>query len=399
MAEEVSGQAAFWILLSLATAAIAQPTKSWRRKERDLFGGHVDLARCIPTVCFIDAVCDLIFLGISARRSLSTSNPAPARQRILPKASALIVKLALSVFTVLPQTIKVFSLKGVPGTQICAFLFFLAFTTKLIVDICGLEEEEEEDEADSVETKDDSLDVIVLSAVILQVPFEVWIWCNISNSGALQAPQDFAAFCTWSASCCVIIMVLQIIIWVMYVVVRQRFDVSGSPHVVPMRGFYILLLVLGVAKSGPEAEKSTSTIVPPPDSVRNFTHGLSLMSLTGIVSLAITKVLDFGIMALLSEKTQPAVPTLVGHSTRSEEITVRSEEESLSSPPSKPHISWVGRIGTVMDRWVEHVLTARSAASLIIMLAVFNLITTIVYYLVCFDGTGTENPSWTSVLG
>ncbi|CAJ0551402.1 Ff.00g113320.m01.CDS01 [Fusarium sp. VM40] len=399
MAEEVSGQAAFWILLSLATAAIAQPTRSWRRKERDLFGGHVDLARCIPTVCFIDAVCDLIFLGISARRSLSTSDSAPARQRILPKASALIVKLALSVFTVLPQTIKVFSLKGVPGTQTCAFLFFLAFTTKLLVDICGLEEEEEENEADSVETKDDSLDGIVLAAVLLQTPFEVWIWCNISNSGSLQAPHDLAAFCTWSASCCVIIMVLQIIIWIMYVLVRQRFDVTGSPHVVPMRGLYILLLVLGVAKSGPEAEKSTSTIVPPPDSVRNFTHGLSLMSLTGILSLAVTKVLDFGIRALLSEKTQPTVPTLDTQSTINEDSTVRSEEETFPSPPNRLPISWVGKIGTVMDRWVERILTARSAATVTMMLAVFNLITTIVYYLVCFDGTGTENPSWTSVLG
>jgi hypothetical protein len=399
MAEEVSGQAAFWILLSLAIAAIAQPTKSARRRERDLFGGHVDLSRCIPTVCFIDAVCDLIFLGISARRSLSTSSPAPARQRILPKASALIVKLALSVFTVLPQTIKVFSLKGVPGTQICAFLFFLAFTTRLIVDICGLEEEEEEDQGDSVEIKDDSLDIIVLAAVVFQTPFEIWIWYNISHSGALQAPHDLAAFCTWSASFCVIIMVLQIIIWIMYVVVRQRFDVSGSPHMVPMRGFYILLLVLGVAKSAPAAEKSSSTIVPPPDSVTHFTHGLSLMSFTGIMSLAITKVLDLGIRALLSEKVQPAVPTLDGQSTISEGSAVKSEEEILPSPPDALRIGWVGKIGTVMDRWVERVLTARSAASLTIMLAVFNLITTIVYYLVCFDGTGTENPSWTSVLG
>jgi hypothetical protein len=401
MADEVSGQAAFWILLSLAIAAIAQPTKSARRKERDLFGGHVDLARCIPTVCFIDAVCDLIFLVISARRSLSTSSPAPARQRILPKASALIVKLALSVFTVLPQTIKVFSLKGVPGTQICAFIFFLAFTTKLLVDICGLEEEEEEeeDQADSVETKDDSLDILVLLAVVLQIPFEVWIWCNISHSGALLAPHDLAAFCTWSASFCVIIMILQIIIWIMYVVVRQRFDVSGSPHMVPMRGFYILLLVLGVAKSAPEAEKASSTIVPPPESVTKFTHGLSLMSFAGIVSLTITKVLDLGIRALLSEKSQPAVPTLDGQSTINEDNGMKSEEEISPSPPNTGPIGWVGKIGAVMDRWVERVLTARSAASLTIMLAVFNLITTIVYYLVCFDGTGTENPSWTSVLG
>lgn len=399
MAEEVSGQAAFWILLSLATAAIAQPTRSWRRKERDLFGGHVDLARCIPTVCFIDAVCDLIFLGISARRSLSTPSPAPARQRILPKASALIVKLALSVFTVLPQTIKVFSLKGVPGTQICACLFFLAFTTKLVVDICGLDEEEEEDQVDSVETKDDSLDIIVLAAVLLQTPFEIWIWRNISYSGALQAPPDLAALCTWSASFCLMIMALQTMIWIMYVVVRKRFDITGSPHMVPIRGSYILLMVLGAAKTAPRAEKDKSFIVAPPKSFMHYSHGLSLMCLTAVVSLVITKVLDLGIRALLSEKKQPKAPTLDGQSTTSENNAVKIEDETSPSPPGAPPVGWVGKIGTVIDRWVERVLTARSAATITIMLAVFNLITTIVYYLVCFDGTGTENPSWTSLLG
>jgi hypothetical protein len=117
------------------------------------------------------------------------------------------------------------------------------------------------------------------------------------------------------------------------------------------------------------------------------------------VSLTITKVLDLGIRALLSEKSQPAVPTLDGQSTINEDNGMKSEEEISPSPPNTGPIGWVGKIGAVMDRWVERVLTARSAASLTIMLAVFNLITTIVYYLVCFDGTGTENPSWTSVLG
>ncbi|KAM0187506.1 hypothetical protein ACHAPI_011141 [Fusarium lateritium] len=397
MADEVSGQSAFWILLSLAIAAVAQPTKSARRKERDLFGGHVDLSRCIPIVCFMDGVIDLIFMGITVRRSFSTSNPAPARQRILPKASALIVKLALSVFTVLPQTIKVFSLKGVPWTQICAFIFFFAFTTKLLVEICGLEEEEGEDQSSSTEVKEDVLDLVVLAGVFLQFPFEAWIWCNISRSGALKVPHSLSAVCQWSASFCVIIMVLQLMIWMMYMAVRRRFDVSGSPHVVPMRGFYILLLVLGGAKNDPQAEHPKSTIGPPPESFRHFTHGMSLMSLAGILSVAIAKVLDIGIRALLSEKDPPAVPTADGQSTIGEPGGLK-DEDGVTSSDARP-VGWVGRIGTVIDRWVVSILVPRSAASETIMFTVFNLITTIVYYLVCFDGTGTENPSWTSVLG
>ncbi|KAF5661756.1 hypothetical protein FHETE_8291 [Fusarium heterosporum] len=399
MADEVSGTAAFWLLLSLAAAAVAQPTTGEWRKNRNHFGGSIDPTRCIPAVCLVDAICDSSLLGISLWKTLSKSKSAPVRHRVLPKASALIAKLALSTLTVLPQTIKVFSLKGVTGTQACAFIFFYAFVTKLLVDLCGLEEE-----AKPIPPKDrdDSLDLIVLVALLLQIPFEIWIWYNISGTGKLTLPRDLETICTWSSMACYLIMTAQALVWVMYLVARQRFDVSRSPHVVPLRLAYAISLVLGVSKNPVTKPRSQGTIIPPPQSLNRLSHALSLMFAIGVASIIITKSLDALVSAVITEKSNTTAPvsiTSTSESSATQEEENKSQEDMPPSSPTTPFISRIGTVGTAIDRWLMRALSLNSAATSTIALTVFNLTTTIIYYLVCFDGTGTDNPGWTSILG
>ncbi|KAM0416779.1 hypothetical protein ACHAPD_005716 [Fusarium lateritium] len=84
--DEVSGQAAFWILVTLATAAIVQPSARSRRKGRDVFDGNIDLLRCIPAVCFLDSIADLVSLGNAIYRAFSKPTPTQnARRRIFPQ--------------------------------------------------------------------------------------------------------------------------------------------------------------------------------------------------------------------------------------------------------------------------------------------------------------------------
>lgn len=76
------------------------------------------------------------------------------------------------------------------------------------------------------------------------------------------------------------------------------------------------------------------------------------------------------------------------------------EEGEFSEPPLKGLLAtWMERIGVLSDRLVVHGLTLHSKVSAHTSLTVFNLKTTIIYYLVYFDGTGKESLSWTSVLG
>ncbi|EYB30998.1 hypothetical protein SNK03_002685 [Fusarium graminearum] len=308
--QEVSGQSAFWILASLAAAAVVLPSTSSRMSGRDLFGGNIDLVRCIPGVSLLDSICDTILLCLSTYRVLRAPKPVQRARRALPKVSVVAAKLMLSIFTVFPQIIKAISLKGVPATQFCAFVFFYAATTRLLIDLCGLEPEEPFTPPDE---GDNSLDIIVLLVLPFQAPFQLWIWHRIVLSVKFQLSDTFYRICTWSS---------------------LALNLMGRLFALPIET--------------PETSE-----------------------------------------ALTEEGERPTDDSQQGADAE------KDEEE----PPVKPEGGQLGRLGGIVDRWLVRFLLMDTTADISITLTVFNLITTIIYYLVYFDGTGTVNPGWTSVLG
>ncbi|RFN51738.1 hypothetical protein FIE12Z_3941 [Fusarium flagelliforme] len=390
--DEVSGQAAFWILASLAAAAVVLPSTSSRNKGRDLFGGNIDLVRCIPGVCLLDGTMDTIYLCVSAYKALTS--PEPAKPKRHPTVIA--AKLVLAIFTVFPQIIKAFSLKGVPATQFCAFAFFFAFVTRLLIDLCGLEWEEPYTPPESEEEMDD---VIVLIAILFQLPFEFWIWHNISSSiSNFELPEGFSLFLTITSLSCAFSMILQGLIWLAFVITRRRFDISATPHIVPMRLFWMVLMVLSLTERQERRKTSEaeSGLPPPPHFMRVFTQTTTLVLFTALSSVVVAKVLDVTSKLISTHaRTKDASTQTEQSGTEGTKEDGKEPEESSSVPKG----SFVGRLGVIVDHWVVQCLTLHSTASHSITLTVFNLITTVMYYLVYFDGTGTVNPGWTSVLG
>ncbi|KAH7212144.1 hypothetical protein DER44DRAFT_212501 [Fusarium oxysporum] len=393
---EVTGPTAFWILASLASAAAAQPSGN-RKRDNDLFGGNVDIVRSIPAVCLIDSIFDLFVLAGGISRFLSSHNSTQQTRRNSPKATGLVIRLALTIFTVLPQTIKVFSLQGVPATQICAFIFFFANITKLLVSICGWEPE------GILQEKDDSTSIDVLLSSVLQAPFEFWIWFNISRQASFKLSTEVENLCEWAAMVVTFSMVLQVVIWIAYLVARRRLDLSRSLYIVPMRGFYLVMVVLGLARQPSARTPSQATIKPPPRWMDVFNYSSGLIICTAIVSIAIAKLLE-SIGTLLAfllsrgsledeQSGQSEVQFTSGEDTAEEQDETR--EQMFAGHPG----AWLGRIGVAPDQLVMRGLTLNTTASTSITLTLFNFITTVFYYLVYFDGAGTENPSWTSVLG
>ncbi|KAF4337408.1 hypothetical protein FBEOM_8729 [Fusarium beomiforme] len=391
--DEVTGPAAFWILASLALAAIAQPSAS--RKKDNLFAGNIDVIRSVPAVCVIDSIVDLFTLGGAASQLISSARSTSQTCRNSQKATGLVVRLALTIFTVLPQTIKVFSLKGVVATQICAFIFFFATVTKLLVSICGLEPEGVSDSED----KHDLAFLDTLLASLLQGPFEIWIWFNISREATFQLPTQLQNFCSWLLSVITLAMLLQVIIWIAYLMARWRFDLSGTVYMIPMKGLYLIMVVLGVAKQPPSKEASKATIKPPPRWMDTFNHTMGLMICTALVSIAIAKILETSgnLLALLwsseTSDNESAVQTTM------DQDTTEEQNAPETPPPAGLSGTWLGKTGVVPDQWVVRGLTLNTTTSANMTLTLFNLVTTVFYYLVYFDGSGTANPSWTSVLG
>ncbi|KAF5695252.1 hypothetical protein FDENT_556 [Fusarium denticulatum] len=380
---EVTGPTAFWILASLASAAAAQPSGN-RRRENDIFGGNVDIVRSIPAVCLIDSIFDLFVLAGGITRFFSSHHSTQRTCRNSPKTTGLVVRSALTIFTVLPQTIKAFSLQGVPATQICAFIFFFGTITKLLVSICGWEPEGNPQE------KDNSTSTDVFLSSVLQAPFEFWIWFNISRQASFKLSSDLVNLCDWAVMVISSSMVLQVGIWIAYLLARRRLDLSRSC------GPWAF-------KTAFSRDTSQATIKPPPRWMDVFNYSSGSIVCTGIVSIAIAKLL---------ESIGTLIALVLSRGSLEDEQSEQAELQSISSGDnveeqheSRPQIftghpgAWLGRIGVAPDQLVVRGLKLNTATSTSIALTVFNLITTVFYYLVYFDGAGTSNPSWTSVLG
>ncbi|KAF4984841.1 hypothetical protein FDECE_17008 [Fusarium decemcellulare] len=398
--QEVSGQAAFWILSTLAVAAVAQPSMSSRRTGRGAIDSNIDLLRCFPGVCLLDALIDIVILGRAVRQEFSIPKPVHhVCQRVLPKASVLTVKLALSIFAVLPQVIKVLSMSGVPATQFCAFVFFLANMTNLVVELCGLGTDEHYP-ADWGELNDFTTLLLVL-VLMVQMVFECWIWSNIGRLAEYHLPADVENVCFWLQTLCSLAMFTQFIIWVMRYFVYWRLDVSTSPNMVPMHVVIGLTMVLGALRGPPKSNmEPESGIAPPPSWLDHASLTIGLVFCAGLVSNIVARILD----ALGKLITRDAEES--SSNTQSAPLTVAqegdTERESGSTrfwPLLKISAHWIWTLGTRIDSWVVPVFDVDSKPTVIIALAVFNLITNVCYYMVWFDGTGTVNPGWTSILG
>lgn len=184
----VSGHSAFWILVSLATAAVTQPSTCSRRKGRDLFGGKFDLFRCVPLICFFDGIIDVITLVRAYRDKsspLPTQDADQGRRRLPPlKPNVVAAMLAISILTILLPAIKLFSMRGILWTQFCASLYFFAITTKLVIEFSRLE------------TDCDDPDLTVIYSILELLNFssplimEVAIWYNMSVPIMALIPSD-----------------------------------------------------------------------------------------------------------------------------------------------------------------------------------------------------------------
>ncbi|KAI1045765.1 hypothetical protein LB505_009301 [Fusarium chuoi] len=222
----------------------------------------------------------------------------------------------------------------------------------------------------------------------------------MSSCPSFKLSTDLENVCDWAAMLVSFSMVLQVVIWVAYLVARRRLDLSRSLYIVPMRGFYLVMVVLGLARQPSTRNPSQATIQPPPRWMDIFNYSSGLIICTAIVSIAITKLLEcigtfLALLASRGSSEDEQNPTSEAQSTSGEDAAEELEDHLFAGHPG----AWLGRIGVVPDQLIVRGLALNTTASTSIMLTIFNLITTVFYYLVYFDGTGTANPSWTSVLG
>ncbi|KAI4592377.1 hypothetical protein KJ359_011317 [Pestalotiopsis sp. 9143b] len=387
--QQVNGQSAFWILVTLATAAVTQPSTCSRRKGRDIFGGTIDLLRCVPLLCLFDGIVDLIVLDRAIRRevSLRTGHADQERRRLPPlKPNMAAVMLAISILTVLPQTIKVFSMRGVPWTQLCASLYFFAIMTKLVIEFSRLE------------TDGDCPDLEVISTLLEllhcsgQLIMEVAIWYNMTLSVMALLPlDDLSPWKFMLISAGVMTAFMYDLVFLTPEKVLELLSFTGSIVFALSCGLFSSSLGFSSMTKYFQIERMDgheARIKNSPSPARRLGYAICLIICVGFVSILVANTISaVGHLIASSGKVQTPSPD-----TRAGPVP----EPITSSSVGQPAESDATGLSTAHH---ESRSRPESDGSTIVAITIFNLITTVCYYLVWFDGTETFSPDWVSTLG
>lgn len=128
----VSGRACFWGLATLALNAMLQPSFVARIWSDDLFDETICPHKTSPFVCLVDALTDIwiIVKKLRARTHYRRNNE-------YTKPTTVVLRFVALGLGVLPQSVKIFGMRGIPITQTLAAIYLLnglaSFSRTLLV--------------------------------------------------------------------------------------------------------------------------------------------------------------------------------------------------------------------------------------------------------------------------
>ena len=131
--QQVSGAAVFWSLAAIVVNVMTQPSFCGYSWSGNRFEGNLWPHRSSPIICIADAVVEIWIIvdkfcrppGIGCQEPSATAKPTD-----------IVLRLAVFFLTVVPATIKIFSISGIWVTQVLAASFLLATLVSMIRGLC-----------------------------------------------------------------------------------------------------------------------------------------------------------------------------------------------------------------------------------------------------------------------
>lgn len=434
--QEVTGQSAFWVLITLAVAAVCQPTHT--RIDSVIFGGSISLTRAFPSVCLWDGISDActLYKAIHERRATRGQDVVPVTRPTPPPderisvrltPNVVMVKLLVAFVGVLPQTIKIFSMRGIPWTQFAAAIFFFASTLRLIVELSGLENNRYDlFKKNEVTERGTPVSFLAYLVLIGQCCSWVWIWYNIgfvinidlSGHTYLRAGEFLIEYVF------IITMIAQFVVTFRGIVMNLNHSEPEAPQLDSAVGL-VLISSFKCLTTSPADGLNASTFDKGIAKFWGLTSGVLLIFYSTLLGLLLCSLLDF-LGRKIAERSSGQDLIL-----EREEVTTSESREREEAPTGRmadaatqnePESGIANRclgqriraalmrliclvvyiihiINAGLDRPLMAFIRMNSAASNIVAFTIVNLVITVCYYLVRFDGTGTTSPAWTSVLG
>lgn len=449
---QASGNSIFWALVALALNAMTEPSRigSFLRPRNGPgtatnYNPGFDPLRSSPALCAAETLLDIFFFIFEPNpqstpsRADATPNtpnttehrlvgggqnpdqvpdpavettPHPERNTVNTVSSGPTLKIVAFFLGVLPQAIKLFSMKGIVGTQICASMFLVASVVRAIsckssshfsasIKILG-----------NFEVYPGPRLFLFLFTITAHYIIYIWIYFNIAagllNSTAEAATSDRSVnllfeFTTYAKS-----------LYMLFGLLTICFNL-GWRRSSPLSKWFPLMVsvLLPSQNTSTRHTESGAWIGPPPFWLRNLSDAIFLIALSLIGCLQVSALCLAGGQAVSRLTAKRAE-----RSGRYSDGRLPTASTNVNEPVStgrfhviqtmKQGVAWLkvvlGGLCKAIDNHGEWLGTwhegfGMSTEQFVLACGIFNLLTALLYYLVVFDSTGTSSPLWTSALG
>lgn len=445
---QASGNSIFWALVALALNAMTEPSRigSFLRSRSGSgsatnYNPGFDPLRSSPALCAAETLLDIFFFvfepipqATPSRTDASPNTPNNTEHRLVgvgqnpdhvpdpalettPHAernttgtvsSGPTLKIIAFFLGVLPQAIKLFSMKGIVGTQICATMFFAASVVRAISCKSSSHFAASIEILENLEVYPGPRLFLFLFTFTAHYIIYIWIYFNIvagllnDTAGAATTDRSLNLlfeFATYAKS-----------LYMLFGLLTICFNL-GWRKALPTSKWFPLMLSLLV----PSQNTSTrgARFGPPPSWLSNLSNAIFLIALSLIGCLQVSALCLAGGRAV-SRLTAKRAERSARH--LDDRLPTTSTTADEPGPTGRYHaidtlkqgMAWLKAVlvglckavdnhGEWLGTWHEGFGT--STQQFVLACGIFNLLTALLYYLIVFDSTGTSSPLWTSVLG
>jgi hypothetical protein len=435
-ASQISGNSIFWALVALALNAMAEPSRlsGLAANSEPSF----DPLRSSPVLCAADIFLDIFFSFVkpkpqgaipSANPSSDTPNttehrrlaggensdalPGPALAISHPPApdanstasSRSTLKAASFLLGALPQAIKLFSMRGIPGTQICAAMFLAAPVTRAISCKSSSEFAASIDILNSYNIYTVRRVLFVLYAFIALAG---WLYFNIA-SAAVSNPSADVLF-TLALLARVLYTPFALLIPLLSLAWRRSVPFT---KLIPMIACW---WTVGLDVSPPRYTESGGMTRRPPDWFKSSSLAfyLLILSLIGSALISVLCTTSGRVLTRLAAKRAASSGGQIADSSlpTMSASTDRPSPTDLITGFAKSLRRWMVWLQAIVvglfkaidnhGEWLKDGVLNRygmSTEQIRLAWGIFHLLSVVLYYLVVFESAGTVSPSWTSALG
>lgn len=419
---QVSGNSVFWALVALALNAMTGPSYiGYLGFNSGTADWPLDPLRLSPVFCGADIVMDIYFFIFPVKADDTTTNSLPGQDAvdgdsdtltdpvlagdhhpevptILPTGSFL--KMVAFFLGVLPQAIKLFSMRGIVGTQISAAVLFAAplirtLTSRSPSNFAARPELMKNNCREMTIAWAWYLLLFIILTYLTHYMVYIWLYYRILTGLQNDTSDTVESLAEYGR--------IAVILYLLFVTFMALFSIrKGCASVTQLKP-----IGLSPALYFPRAGEEDDTGVRLPRVLLRLSS-LAQAQFLGISVLICSRFI--AVMFIASERILSRLLALRGHD-RSLETSATSSGADGSATALSTLVLYLQQgmmfarrvfVGFCFNEWIPATWNeafSMPAEQFITAYGIFHLATAILYYLVVFDSTGTWSPSWTSVLG